>query len=97
MKEWYLETKNGNILLDHSIIKKYNLRMGTLSPFTGNRIVGRHGRFDLEPIDNQHGLDEIPEKGFKRDGIFQMDNGFELSTSEIIDISQGEDSDVEYH
>jgi len=31
-------------------------------------------------------------KGFESDGIDQMENGFELSQSEIIDFSQGLDS-----
>lgn len=34
----------------------------------------------------------MPFQGIRGDGIDQMDNGFELSQSEIIDFSQGVDS-----
>lgn len=35
---------------------------------------------------------EMPSKGLPSDGVDQMENGFEFSTSEIIDFSQGVDS-----
>lgn len=34
----------------------------------------------------------MPVKGIEGDGVDQMENGFELSQSEIIDFSQGVDS-----
>ena len=34
----------------------------------------------------------MPMKGISSDGVDQMENGFELSQSEIIDFSQGVDS-----
>jgi hypothetical protein len=34
----------------------------------------------------------MPFQGIRGDGVDQMDNGFELSQSEIIDFSQGVDS-----
>lgn len=34
----------------------------------------------------------MPLKGIEGDGVDQMENGFELSQSEIIDFSQGVDS-----
>jgi len=38
-------------------------------------------------------FEQMPEKGFPDDEIDHMDNGFEFSQSEIIDFSQGTDSD----
>ena len=35
---------------------------------------------------------DMPFRGIQSDGVDQMDNGFELSQSEIIDFSQGVDS-----
>jgi len=35
---------------------------------------------------------DMPFQGIRGDGVDQMDNGFELSQSEIIDFSQGVDS-----
>lgn len=95
-EDLYVETKEGNISIDQEIVEKYNLKMGTTSPFTDNRIVGEEGEFPLKPFqdeDKEQGLDKVPYDGFSDDGIDQMDHGFELSTSEIIDISQGVDSD----
>lgn len=37
-------------------------------------------------------FENMPEKGIASDGVDQMENGFELSQSEIIDFSQGADS-----
>lgn len=84
-----METKSGTIPLEDSIVEKYDLKKGTMSPFTQNRIVGKNGDFKREeppkekPILN-HGDDEIEE----------MENGFMISTSEMIDFAQGVDSDT---
>lgn len=91
MEELYLETKNGNIQIHQDMIKKFDLKKGTMSPFTNNRIVGKNGDYNSEiAIDKgaaKQSLDEKPE-----DGIVEMDDGSTLSTSEIIDLSNGADS-----
>lgn len=99
MKELYLETEKGKFPIDQEEIKKYNLHQGTITPFTNNRIVGNNGDFKRESPTNENEdslkdtFYEMPDKGLKSDGIDQMQDGFELSTSEIIDISQGVDSE----
>lgn len=97
MEELYLETKNGNVPIDEDTIEKYDLKKGSLSPFTRNRIVGRNGEYylksDIEEALLKQSFNKMPEEGFHDDGIAHMEDGFELSTSEMIDISQGLDSD----
>lgn len=92
MDELFIETKNGNIPIDREIVQKYNLKKGTLSPFSGGHIVGKFGDFAPEkPKDPpKHGPDEKTD-----DDMIEMDNGMMLTTSEIIDISEGADSDTE--
>ncbi len=88
MEKLYIETKNGNIPIDKDIIEKYDLKKGTLSPFTNNHILGEDGDFVRE--------DPPKEKASLNQGddeIEDMENGFMISTSEMIDIAQGLDSD----
>lgn len=92
MEKLYLETNSEYVPIDQAFIEKYNLEKGTLSPFTNSRIVGHNGDFHREPHKEDIESKEVREKGFPDDGIDQMDNGFELSTSEMIDIAQGVDS-----
>ncbi|WP_227020102.1 hypothetical protein [Sinanaerobacter chloroacetimidivorans] len=92
MENLYLETENGNVPLQEEIIEKYHLRKGTKSPFTSNRIVGKNGEFFMEPDPEYYEYEELKSEGFHDDGIDQMDHGFEVSTSEMIDIAQGVDS-----
>lgn len=96
MEELYLETKKGNLPIEQNIIEKYDLNSGTLSPFTQQRIVDVNGEYQREPSYTEDELNkefnDMQIKGMKSDGIDQMENGFELSTSEIIDFSQGTDS-----
>jgi hypothetical protein len=96
MEKLYLETPLGVRQIDQAIREKYNLKKGTLSPFTCNRIVGSGGDYPLMPFGKDlcnRGTGRVPFEGFKDDGVDQMDHGAELSTSEILDISQGVDSD----
>lgn len=92
MKDLFLETKTGNIPIDHNIIKKHDLKKGTLSPFTGERIVGKNGDFSPEPIKSESPLDNLVHKD---DGIDEMENGMALSTSEILDFAAGTDNSME--
>lgn len=89
MEELFLETKNGNIPLSDDIIKKYNLKKGIKSPFSNERIVGKNGEYFLEKPKKEGSLNEEKQVG---DGIKEMENGIELSTSEMLDIASGADS-----
>jgi hypothetical protein len=89
MKEIYLETKEGRIKIDDRIAQKYDLKKGTVSPFTQNHIVDKSGDFNRE--DPPEKIDSINQGD---DDIKEMENGFLLSTSEMLDIAQGVDSDI---
>ena len=102
MEDLYLETKNGRERLDDQTVEKYHLEPGTLSPFTQNRIVGENGEYQLKEdpqedseVSIRQDFNEMPFQGIRGDGVDQMDNGFELSQSEIIDFSQGVDSGMD--
>ena len=88
MEELYLKTENGNVQLNQQQIEKYQLKIGTKSPNTGYLIVGKNGEDHIETEKkkdtSKHTLDEMK----KDKTIFQ--------TSEIIDISQGVDSDQDF-
>lgn len=97
MDDLYLETKNGNLPINQGIIEKYNLKKGTISPFTHNRIVGKNGDFHLEvkvqPEASEEVITKNPDGGkLISDGTVELENGITLSASEIIDISEGADS-----
>lgn len=89
MEELFLETKNGNIPLSQDIIRKYNLKKGIRSPFSNERILGKNGEYFIEESKKKGSLNEEKTTG---SGIKEMENGIELSTSEMIDIAQGADS-----
>jgi hypothetical protein len=99
MKELYLETEHGRERIDEQTVEKYHLESGTLSPFTQNRIVGENGEYrqkDDPDADDEASIrqdfDDMPLQGIRGDGLDEMDNGFVMSQSEIIDFSQGVDS-----
>lgn len=93
MNELFLETKSGSIPIDSAIVERNHLKKGTLSPFTGNRIVGKNGDFQLEvPIENNSPLNSLKNQD---DGIDEMENGLALSTSEMLDIAAGVDSSMQ--
>jgi hypothetical protein len=85
MEELNLETKNGRLPINKNIVEKYNLRKGTLSSFTCNRIVDKNGKYIIEKP-KVKGLEEANE------GDQAKENGLLLQTSEIIDFAQGADS-----
>ena len=101
MEKLYLETESEIIQIDQEIIDKYNLKQGTISPFTRYRIVDKNGKF-LSKIYNEKDktdtdISEMPEgEGLADDEIIEFPSGEIYSTSEIIEISQGTDSSVEY-
>lgn len=91
MEQLYLETENGTVLIDSKLVKKYHLNAGTYSPFTRQRIIGTRGSFELK---GQELIDiDVPEEGYHDDGVDLMQNGFQMSTSEILDFAEGTDSD----
>lgn len=92
MKDLYLETKTGDIPIAKDIIKKHDLKKGTLSPFTGERIVGKNGDFCPEPIKSESPLENLVHRD---DGVDEMENGMSLSTSEILDFAEGSDNSME--
>lgn len=87
MKELYIESTDGNTPIDQEMVKKYNLKKGTLSPFTINRIVGQKGDFSREDNDEENEPKELT-KG-------DLENELILTTSEAIDIAEGADSITE--
>lgn len=99
MENLYLETKNGIERIDEQAVEKYHLESGTLSPYTQNRIVGENGKYQPNSIPDEDSetsihkdFNNMPLQGVRGDGADEMDNGFVMSQSEIIDFSQGVDS-----
>lgn len=89
MEELFIESKVGNIHLDESIVNKYHLEKGTFSPYTNSRIINGMGDFVREkPPEEEVDLSQ------KDDEIDEMENGLMLSTSEMLDIAAGVDSDI---
>jgi hypothetical protein len=87
MENLFIETENGNKPIDKDIIEKYNLEKGSRSPFTGNRIVDSFGNFTVEfQPEARHDLSN------HEDEIEDLENGFQISTSEMLDIAAGVDS-----
>lgn len=95
MKELFLKTDNGLIPLDEKVIEKYNLEEGRKSPFTRYYVVDKNGNHKFEKETSSLGLDEMPiGEGMEDDEIVEFsETGAILSQSEIIDFSQGTDSD----
>lgn len=96
MKELFIETNSGRIPIDQMTIEKYDLNQGTKTPFTNSPIVGPSGDSQLDaPLREKsvrENFNNMSFKGIEGDGVDQMENGFQMSQSEIIDFSQGTDS-----
>ena len=90
MDNLYILIKGNYNLIDNELVKKYDLSKGTLSPFTRSPIVNEYGEYYKEKSENE----EIPDLSNPDDGVDEMENGLSLSTSEILDIAQGVDSDM---
>lgn len=88
MEHLYLETAKGIVQIDDSIVEKYNLEKGTLSPFTHNCIVDYNGEF----IRKEPPKENRPSLMQGDDDVDTMENGIRFSTSEILDIAEGVDS-----
>lgn len=87
MDRLYIETENGNMPIDNEITQKYNLQKGNKSPFTGYRIVDKYGDYSV-----QNQPEEIHDLSNHEDEIKDLENGLQLSTSEMFDIADGVDS-----
>ncbi|NLM49826.1 MAG: hypothetical protein GX196_02605 [Clostridiaceae bacterium] len=84
MEELYIKTKDGLIPLSQEMIKKYNLKKGVKTPFTGDMVVDKNKNADLD-INWEEKKDNRNSVTNTTDIIFQ--------TSEVIDIAKGVDSD----
>ncbi len=90
MEQLYIETQKGNMPIDYEITQKYNLKKGDKSPFTGLRIVDKLGDATApQPPEEEHDLSN------QEDEIEDLENGFQISTSEMLDIAAGVDSTVQ--
>lgn len=94
MDNLYIDMRGDRVALDPAVIKKYNVRAGTLSPFSRCPVVDARGRMPPRQPEPAARLDEQPP-GERLDGIAQLDMGLELKTSEIIDFAQGADSNID--
>jgi hypothetical protein len=92
-KQLYIKYENGIVPIDPAIAEKYNLRAGTMSPFSGGLIID----MDESPKESEpkkpkvRGREETIGE-LVNDGIAQLDNGMTLSHSEMIDIAEAADS-----
>ena len=97
MKELFLKTENGLIPLDEKMIEKYSLAEGRKSPFTRYYVVNKTGKykFDSEKETSSPGKDQMPAgEGAEDDEIVEFsETGAILSQSEILDFSEGTDSE----
>ncbi len=89
MENIFIDTPLGAQKVAPEMVRKYGLRNGMLTPFTRSRLSGASGGYsgkaDKDRINHA--------KGNEKDGDFmEIKNGFALSASEIIDLSQGTDS-----
>ncbi len=91
MKKVYVRTKAGTYPIDPSVAEKYRLRPGDPSPFTGSTVVDQFGQAP-GPEDPKAQNLEGTQGELINDEIAEIDNALTLSQSEIIDFSQGTDS-----
>ena len=100
IKDLFIETELGRMPIDYEVTERYGLNQGSKSPFSNNPIVGTMGDWHLDTPFREKAI----QKDFKntpigedRQGeeVVQMENGFEMLKSEIIDFAQGTDSSTE--
>ncbi|BCN31844.1 hypothetical protein [Anaeromicropila herbilytica] len=87
MEKLFVEMNQKLIPIDDAIVQKYNLKEGTLTPLTNQRIVDISRNF-IHEKDRK----EINSLDYHDSEIDEMENGLMLSTSEMIDIAEGSDS-----
>jgi hypothetical protein len=86
MERLYIEKDNHRVPISEDIIEKYNLKKGMYTQYTKSRIVDEKGDFTM-PEKQEKDKPEINE-----DQVIL--NNADLTVSEIIDFSQGVDSDT---
>ena len=91
MKKVYLKTKAGIHPIDPAVAEKYHLKPGTVAPFTGGMLVDQSGQAPAPEQAKAPSL-EGTQGELINDEIAEIDNALTLSQSEIIDFSQGTDS-----
>jgi hypothetical protein len=87
MERLFVETEQGRIPIDDAIVEKHELKEGTFTPFTHQKIVDKNGNFIHEEVEKKNTSLKNQD-----DEIKEMENGLMLSTSEMIDIAEGADS-----
>jgi hypothetical protein len=94
MEKLYIETNNGNLPIEEAVAQRFHLEKGTLSPFTGSRIVGERGEFPEKTLSEKD--PNKTEAALKLDeGGFEPTENIQFSTAEILDLAHGEDSSTE--
>lgn len=91
-QELFIVTGSGRYKIDQELVKKYNLKKGSRTPFSGYLVTDRQGDATNE-VPLQEGVKDIRDPKEEDDPI-TMDNGAVLSTAEMLDISQGVDSTI---
>ncbi len=90
MEKLFIEINDEKIPISGDMVEKYHLKKGHLSPVTHNRIVDQYGDDRPKKIKKDKSYDK-QEINKALESIMQ--ENLDLSTSEIIDFSQGTDSD----
>ncbi len=81
MEELYIKTPKGLVQLPEEVVRKYNLKEGSLTPFTRERVVNRFGEYHPEPP---------PQQRLLKDATGMQERRF--TTAENLDIARGSDS-----
>ena len=90
MGKLFVDIEDQNVPIDQNIVNKYDLKDGMISPFTKKRIVGKYKT--QSHVEKDKIVDD-ERKSAMGVGSGRLSDGVELSTSEILDFSQGADSD----
>ena len=90
MDKLFIEINNQKLPINEDMVLKYHLKKGMLSPVSHNRIVDQYGNGqpDKARKNRTYEKQEI-NKALES----ETQENFDLSTSEILDFSQGADSD----
>lgn len=100
MKELFLNTDQGLVKIEEDVIKKYNLKEGMISPYSRFWIVDKNGITENAMFKHETSSPDVREmpagEGLEDDEIVEFgETGAILSQSEILDFSEGTDSNLE--
>lgn len=91
MEKLFIKTKNQKQEISSELINKYKLEAGDITPFSKNKITDKQGLNKKKDKKKKNPpKEDLPYDN--SDGIIELPGGAVMSTSEIIDISQGTDS-----